>query len=57
MQVKRHKVDYDPTIKLVKSEVQQDLSDAQDVIQRTGNVQKFDRRAFAAHVLFAKRSE
>lgn len=51
MQQKRHSADYDPEAKFFKSEVKQDIADADTVISRFNNVPQKDRRAFAAFVL------
>jgi hypothetical protein len=56
MQIKRHLADYDPFVTLYKSEVRQDLAEAKDVISRFVRVSARNRRAFAAHVLLAKRN-
>ncbi len=55
MQEKRHAADYDPSIKLTKSEVVADVSAAKEAIVEFQKVPIKDRRAFAAHVLFKKR--
>lgn len=55
MQEKRHAADYDPSIKLTKSEVVADISAAREAISEFLKVPIKDRRAFAAHVLFKKR--
>jgi len=57
MQVKRHKCDYDPSLRLYKSAVQQDIEDAAVVISRFNAAPIKDRRAFAAYVLFRTRSD
>ncbi|MCG8356408.1 MAG: hypothetical protein MI920_12625 [Kiloniellales bacterium] len=56
MQAKRHKADYDPSEKLFKSSVLQDIADANDVIDRFKKADIKDRRAFAAYVLFKTRT-
>lgn len=56
MQEKRHAADYDPSIKLTKSEVVADINTAREAIKEFLKVPIKDRRAFAAHVLFKKRS-
>lgn len=55
MQEKRHAADYDPAIRLTKSEVDADIRSAERVIRRFQEAPARDRRAFAAHVLFKKR--
>lgn len=55
LQTKRHSADYDPFFQLYKSEVQQDIADASDVIGRFNKVHIKDRRAFAAFLLFKER--
>jgi len=55
MQEKRHSADYDPSIRLTKSEVTADIATAREAIARFQAEPKKDRRAFAAHVLFKKR--
>lgn len=55
MQEKRHAADYDPSIRLTKSEVVADISAAKEAITEFQKVPIKDRRAFAAHVLFKKR--
>lgn len=52
MQEKRHNADYDPYIKLTKSEVKLDISTAELAISDFGLVPIKDRRAFSAYVLF-----
>lgn len=52
MQQKRHSADYDPAATFYKSAVEQDISDAESVIERFQNAPIKDRRAFAAFVLF-----
>jgi len=55
MQEKRHAADYDPFIRLTKSEVVADIRAAKQSIDRFRIAPIKDRRAFAAHVLFKKR--
>lgn len=55
LQEKRHAADYDPSVKLTKSEVIADIAAAQEAITQFQREQAKDRRAFAAHVLFKKR--
>jgi uncharacterized protein (UPF0332 family) len=54
-QEKRHAADYDPSIRLTKSEVAVDISTAKNSIEIFLKAPIKDRRAFAAHVLFKKR--
>jgi len=55
MQEKRHAADYDPFVRLTKSEVVADIRAAKEAITEFQKVSIKDRRAFAAHVLFKKR--
>lgn len=55
MQEKRHAADYDPGVRLTKSEVAADIAAAREAIIRFLAEPIKDRRAFAAHVLFKKR--
>lgn len=55
MQEKRHAADYDPSIRLTKSEVVADIKTANEPILEFLKVPAKDRRAFSAHVLFKKR--
>lgn len=55
LQEKRHAADYDPHLKLTKSEVKADISVVRQVIADFMKVPIKHRRAFAAHVLFKKR--
>lgn len=55
MQSKRHAADYDPTVKLIKSEVVQDIASAERTIRAFGVEGAKDRRAFCAFVLFKRR--
>ena len=55
MQAKRHKADYDPSGKLYKSSVRQDIANVRGVIAGFQKSSVMDRRAFAAYVLFKTR--
>lgn len=55
LQVKRHVADYAPDATLYKSDVQQDIVDAENAIRRFLRVRAEHRRAFAAHLLFTRR--
>ncbi len=55
LQEKRHAADYDPLVRLTKSEVVADIAAAKNAIVRFQAEPIKDRRAFAAHVLFKKR--
>jgi len=55
MQEKRHAADYDPAVRLTKSEVVADIKTTEQAIKEFQKVPAKDRRAFAAHVLFKKR--
>jgi uncharacterized protein (UPF0332 family) len=55
MQEKRHAADYDPSIRLTKSEVATDVRTARKAIEQFRQVALKDRRAFAVYVLFKKR--
>ena len=55
MQAKRHTADYDPSAQFSKSEVLQDVAEAEDVIDRFGRVPIKDRRAFSVFVLLKTR--
>ncbi len=55
MQAKRHAADYDPGVRLSKSEVAADIAAAREAIIRFLAEPIKDRRAFAAHVLFKRR--
>lgn len=52
----RHGADYDPMWKRDKSSIEDRLAEVGHVIRRFGSVPAEDRRAFAAHVLFRRRS-
>ena len=52
MQDKRHNADYDPFLKLIKSEVGYDVATARSVISGFESAPVADRRAFSALVLF-----
>lgn len=55
LQAKRHLADYSPHEKFYKSEVKQDISDAEGVMKRFVLAPASDRRAFAVYVLFKNR--
>lgn len=55
LQEKRHLADYDPFIRLTKSEVTAAIATAKETIAAFQKEPAKDRRAFAAHVLFKKR--
>lgn len=55
MQSKRHSADYDPTCKLTKSEVVQDIISVEQAIGAFSGADVKDRRAFCAFVLFKTR--
>ena len=55
MQEKRHSADYDPLVKLTKSEVLQDIGLVEQTVRDFMKESKKDRRAFCALVLFKKR--
>ena len=57
MQVKRHRADYDPGGTFRKSDVIQDIDEAEDVIKRFSEVSRADRRAFAIYVLLDIRND
>lgn len=54
-QENRHKADYDPEIRLTRSEVATDVENAETVIRAFGTCKIRDRRAFAAWVMFRNR--
>lgn len=56
MQVKRHGADYDPHIRLSKSEVMFDVDLVRRTIIEFKSQPMKDRRAFCVHVLFKMRS-
>lgn len=56
MQIKRHGADYDPTTRYARSEVMQDIDNAETTIADYLDADKKDRRAFAAYVLFKTRT-
>lgn len=56
MQEKRHLADYDSNSDLCKSEVLQDIADVETTIKRFSKISAYDRRAFAALVLFKNRN-
>lgn len=55
MQEKRHNADYDPYVRLTKSEVKADIAIVRGVISGFDSCSNKDRRAFVAFVLFKKR--
>jgi hypothetical protein len=55
MQAKRHNADYDPYIKLTKSEVEQDLAIVCAAIDAFAREPVKDRRAFCAFVMLKRR--
>ena len=55
MQRKRHKADYDPEGRWHKSDVAEDIDDAEEIIDRFEQVPAQDRRAFAVYVLLRDR--
>ena len=57
MQQKRHEADYDPDATFSKSDVIQDITDAEDVIHCFNSVPVRDRRAFAVYVLLPLRTD
>ena len=57
MQVKRHRADYDPGAIFRKSNVIQDIEEAEDVIMLFNKVPRADRRAFAIYVLLDIRND
>ena len=57
MQQKRHEADYDPDATFSKSDVIQDITDAEDVIRCFNSVPVRDRRAFAVYVLLPLRTD
>lgn len=57
MQVKRHRADYDPGVTFRKSDVIQDIDEAEDAIKRFSEVPRADRRAFAIYVLLDIRND
>ena len=57
MQKKRHEADYDPDATFFKSDVIQDITDAEDVIRYFNSVPARDRRAFAVYVLLLLRTD
>jgi len=56
LQVKRHAADYDPKASFFKSSVLQDIADAEAVMAKFVGARLADRRAFAAYVLFERRT-
>lgn len=57
MQKKRHGADYDPDATFSKSDVVQDIADAEDVILCFNRVPARDRRAFAVYLLLDFRND
>ena len=57
MQKKRHYADYAPDATFFKSDVIQDITDAEDVIRCFNSVPARDRRAFAVYVLLPLRTD
>ena len=57
MQQKRHEADYDPDATFSKSDVIQDITDAEDVIRCFNSVPVRDRRAFAVYLLLPLRTD
>ena len=57
MQKKRHRADYAPDATFFKSDVIQDITDAEDVIRCFNSVPARDRRAFAVYVLLPLRTD
>jgi hypothetical protein len=55
MQAKRHKADYDPSVKAFKSAVLIDIGIAEDAIRGYHGAPLKDRRAFAVYVMFKSR--
>lgn len=56
-QVKRHRADYDPVATFHKSDVIQDIDEAEDAIMRFNKAPRADRRAFAVYVLLDIRND
>jgi uncharacterized protein (UPF0332 family) len=56
MQDKRHAADYDPHVRLTKSEVLADIASVEQAMADFEREDAKDRRAFCAFVLFRKRS-
>lgn len=56
LQEKRQAADYDPALRLTKSEVASDIIAARDAIAAFAVEPVKDRRAFAVHVLFKRRA-
>jgi uncharacterized protein (UPF0332 family) len=55
MQAKRHAADYDPSVRLAKSEVKADLEQAKVAIESFRKEELKHRRAFCAYVLLKNR--
>ena len=56
LQDERHAADYDPTWTRFESQVTDWINETREVIGRFERTSPADRRAFAAHVLFRRRS-
>lgn len=57
IQMKRHSADYDPDVTFIKSDVIQDIDEAEDAIMRFNEAPRADRRAFAIYVLLDIRND
>jgi hypothetical protein len=57
MQDKRHRADYDPDEISYKSEVLEDIDEAEDILSRFQKVPVKYRRAFAVYVLLELRKD
>jgi len=55
MQKKRHMADYDPHVRITRSEVIADLVIVENAIKLFGKAKERDRRAFAALIMFKMR--
>lgn len=55
MQAKRHLADYDPFIKLAKSEVVQDIATARQTMQNFAAQPLKDRKAFCTFIILKRR--
>ena len=56
MQKKRHRADYDPEGRWTKSDVEEDIEDAEGAIDGFEAAPIRDRRAFAVYVLLKHRN-
>lgn len=56
-QMKRHSADYDPDATFLKSDVIQDIDEAENAIMRFNEAPRNDRRAFAIYVLLDIRND